>query len=194
VPPKAIKTVRELIYWEYAKIIAKAAGFENEFGFIMSRYTKLKNGTIKMSDILRENLKQRDCERCCVYCGSGENLHNDHLIPKSKGGPNIIDNIVLACRKCNSSKKDKDIFEWYGLDRKEEIPPTIKGLYLQLVLSFHKKAGTLDKDDVNMDGKLDVLDLGAIFTPPIPLEQLQKVLEGEIGDKKSTVSDSESSC
>jgi len=70
----------------------------------------------------------------------------------------------------------------------------IKGLYLKLVLSFHEKAGTLDKDDVNMDGKLDVLDPGAIFTPPIPLEQLQKVLEGEIGDKKSTISNSESSC
>jgi hypothetical protein len=27
-PPAAVKTIRELIYWEYAKLIAKAAGFE----------------------------------------------------------------------------------------------------------------------------------------------------------------------
>jgi hypothetical protein len=37
-PPAAVKTIRELIYWEYAKLIAKAAGFDKNYRFIMSRY------------------------------------------------------------------------------------------------------------------------------------------------------------
>jgi hypothetical protein len=42
-PPTAVKTIRELIYWEYAKLISKAAGFDKNYRFIMSRFTKLKS-------------------------------------------------------------------------------------------------------------------------------------------------------
>ena len=44
-PPKAVKTIRELIYWVYAEqVIAPSAGFAKNYRFIMSRYQKLKNG------------------------------------------------------------------------------------------------------------------------------------------------------
>ncbi|HUW46106.1 MAG TPA: HNH endonuclease signature motif containing protein [Dehalococcoidia bacterium] len=48
----------------------------------------------------------------CVYCGcSLLNLFNratrDHIIPISKGGGNTKENIVPACRSCNSKKHDK---------------------------------------------------------------------------------------
>ena len=36
----------------------------------------------------------------------------DHKIPKSKGGKNTQDNIVLACWKCNRSKGAKDALTW----------------------------------------------------------------------------------
>jgi hypothetical protein len=36
--PAAVKTIRELIYWEYAHLIAKSAGFDKNYRFIMSRY------------------------------------------------------------------------------------------------------------------------------------------------------------
>jgi hypothetical protein len=32
-PPKYVDTVRRLIYWQYAQLIAKAAGFEGNYGF-----------------------------------------------------------------------------------------------------------------------------------------------------------------
>jgi 5-methylcytosine-specific restriction endonuclease McrA len=31
----------------------------------------------------------------------------DHIIPVAKGGLDIDDNLVAACRKCNFSKQDK---------------------------------------------------------------------------------------
>jgi len=47
----------------------------------------------------------------CAYCDiefEVENmLHKDHVIPISKGGHNIKENIVPACRICNSKKHDK---------------------------------------------------------------------------------------
>jgi 5-methylcytosine-specific restriction endonuclease McrA len=30
----------------------------------------------------------------------------DHVIPLARGGPNIEDNIVAACRRCNEEKSD----------------------------------------------------------------------------------------
>jgi 5-methylcytosine-specific restriction endonuclease McrA len=47
----------------------------------------------------------RDGHRC-QYCGaSAENI--DHVIPKSKGGPHAWENVVAACRPCNTRKRDR---------------------------------------------------------------------------------------
>lgn len=51
----------------------------------------------------------------CVYCGVEPKPKTlDHIIPKSKGGEDSIDNLVLACRDCNQRKADtmvKDLAE-----------------------------------------------------------------------------------
>jgi len=88
-----------------------------------------------------------------------EELSWDHLIPRSKNGPDTADNHVLACKKCNSSKGAKGIYEWYGLKNKDAIPRRVAGKYLKLLFEIHEKNGTLDATDLNCDGQLDVLDL-----------------------------------
>jgi 5-methylcytosine-specific restriction endonuclease McrA len=46
----------------------------------------------------------RDGHRC-QYCGAAaENI--DHVIPRSRGGQHVWDNVVAACRACNARKKD----------------------------------------------------------------------------------------
>jgi 5-methylcytosine-specific restriction endonuclease McrA len=49
----------------------------------------------------------------CAYCNKKFDLFNkperDHVIPISKGGNNIKENIVPACKSCNSSKQSKDL-------------------------------------------------------------------------------------
>ncbi|GAA0840491.1 hypothetical protein GCM10008915_36110 [Bifidobacterium pullorum subsp. gallinarum] len=50
----------------------------------------------------------------CAYCGeSQESLHQDHVIPLSKGGPYTASNIVPACEHCNLSKSNVDMPFWY---------------------------------------------------------------------------------
>ena len=42
----------------------------------------------------------------CQYCGkAAENV--DHVHPRSKGGPHTWDNVVAACRRCNSKKENR---------------------------------------------------------------------------------------
>ena len=53
----------------------------------------------------RRTVFARDGGRC-QYCGaSAENL--DHVIPRSKGGPHTWENVVAACRPCNTRKEDR---------------------------------------------------------------------------------------
>jgi 5-methylcytosine-specific restriction endonuclease McrA len=53
----------------------------------------------------------------CAYCRkSNIPLHMDHVIPLSRGGTNTTDNIVPACKKCNTSKGDKLLQEWNNYD------------------------------------------------------------------------------
>jgi len=110
-PAKAVRTLRDLFYWQYAKLIAESAGYgkTKNYGFIMDRFQQLKNGEIQWSGSIKEYIKGRERPSECIYCGSKESLSTDHLIPKSRGGPDIGDNAIIACKKCNSSKRDRGI-------------------------------------------------------------------------------------
>ena len=45
-------------------------------------------------------------EWACQYCGaSAENL--DHVLPRSRGGLHVWENVVAACRRCNAKKEDR---------------------------------------------------------------------------------------
>lgn len=55
--------------------------------------------------LTRQNIFKRDGYRC-QYCGATDNLTLDHVIPKSRGGSSTWDNLVTACKTCNSKKGD----------------------------------------------------------------------------------------
>lgn len=170
--PKHVASVRHLIYWQYANLIASSAGFEDNWGFVVSRYKKLVSGEMKWSSTIRDYEKALETGKVCVYCGSKKDMSMDHIIPVSRGGvdPRILnllnsfDNCVCACKLCNSSKGDKDAFEWYGPERIDELPKLVLSKFLKLVYTMHETQGTLDLKDPNMDGVLDIYDLGVVIT------------------------------
>lgn len=49
----------------------------------------------------------------CAYCNSELPLTREHFLPVNKGGEFTHNNIIPACKSCNSSKQDSDFFEWY---------------------------------------------------------------------------------
>lgn len=68
---------------------------------------------------LRWKLVLKTCGRC-AYCGELLKMNDkrrivadiDHIIPRIKGGSDHHSNLVLACRRCNSSKGKKDLGEF----------------------------------------------------------------------------------
>lgn len=50
--------------------------------------------------------------RCCIYCGvhaSQVKMEIEHVIPKSKGGADSLNNLVLSCQACNQAKGNQDV-------------------------------------------------------------------------------------
>ncbi len=51
----------------------------------------------------------------CYYCGRKVNpseLTMDHLVPLSRGGRSVRENLVPACKECNAKKKYLLPWEW----------------------------------------------------------------------------------
>lgn len=119
-PPKAVRTVRDLIYWQYAKLIAESAGYgkTRNYGFIMDRFKQLKNGGIQWSGSIREYVKEREKPNECIYCGGKEALSTDHLIPKSRGGPDTGGAMPLLHARGATHPKEIGVFT-SGTDSKE---------------------------------------------------------------------------
>jgi 5-methylcytosine-specific restriction endonuclease McrA len=52
---------------------------------------------------VQRKVYKRDGRRCC-NCGSTERLTIDHIVPRSRGGSNALDNLQVLCHDCNQAK------------------------------------------------------------------------------------------
>jgi len=81
--------------------------------------------------ISRRALFARDGWRC-VYCGtSGGRLTLDHVVPRSKGGESIWENVVTACAPCNLRKGDRSL-EQVGMELRTPPRPPQPVLFIKL--------------------------------------------------------------
>jgi 5-methylcytosine-specific restriction endonuclease McrA len=66
--------------------------------------------TDKLREIFfRSCLYERD-NGLCGLCGEPicySEMHVDHILPKSLGGPNLWDNFQIACPSCNCAKGNR---------------------------------------------------------------------------------------
>lgn len=70
----------------------------------LNRFVRRPPGRLALN---RRNILRRD-QYCCQYCGKrGGELTIDHVMPKSRGGKGVWDNLVTACRTCNLKKKNR---------------------------------------------------------------------------------------
>jgi hypothetical protein len=100
---------------------AAAAHGKKHFAVRTKDHRAFLSGTMKLGALAEhERLKMILPQACCYY-GSRERLSIDHLISKSRGGPDLGENTVWACRSCNSSKHAGDVLIWY--ERRAEFPP-----------------------------------------------------------------------
>ncbi|MCE2828617.1 MAG: HNH endonuclease [Sphingomonadales bacterium] len=70
----------------------------------------------------RFNLFLRDKFEC-QYCGTGDNLTFDHIVPRRLGGKTSWENVTTACLPCNLRKGAIRPTSWQLQDRGRAFPP-----------------------------------------------------------------------
>jgi 5-methylcytosine-specific restriction endonuclease McrA len=59
--------------------------------------------------LTRRAVFARDGGRC-AYCGAAA-TSIDHVVPRSRGGQHVWENVVASCGKCNHTKADRHVAE-----------------------------------------------------------------------------------
>ncbi|MBE2925129.1 HNH endonuclease, partial [Anoxybacillus flavithermus] len=84
-----------------------------------------QQGTLQGYEV-REYLLEKFGRKCC-YCGKeGVPLEIEHIIPKSRGGTDRVDNLCLACHDCNQRKGSKTAEEFGYPHIQEMVKKTLK--------------------------------------------------------------------
>ncbi len=181
-PDRSVQTIQDLIYYQYAKIIARRAfaaadgkdAKRQHYGFIKNTLRDLQSGTKSWSEITREDWQLVESEKKCIYCGAEFDLHREHIVPKSllikpecatcdtiQG----IHNQVWACKRCNSVKGTMGLYQFFRAMHPGEkkfydlIPPLVEKKYLKTMFQCHGCAETLQSGDIDGDRELTVLDI-----------------------------------
>ena len=117
-----------------------------------------KEGRWNIHDLFELNIEKISDNNHCWYCGKElpmSQLTRDHVFPRSKGGCNDMDNIIMVCKSCNSSKGKMDLFEWYAEVRKENPPLNVlihylKNIYLYCVDNQIMETRLEDLEDLKL--------------------------------------------
>jgi len=149
---KKHETVRELIYYSYANLaMAHSAIDKKQEKYAMLNYMiraklfkGLKEGTMNMKSIFDDEKIKLNTGTICNYCGSDEYLALDHMFPKKYGGLDVAENLIFACRSCNSSKGKKDLIEWMNT-RSQFLPLMVIRRYLKLTFNYCNSNNLLDR-------------------------------------------------
>ena len=110
--------VRELVVWTVGDAILRLRGghsrldgerSEVELHSIIACQGKLAQPERLIPPLTNQALFARD-RNTCLYCGnpfSDAMLTRDHVVPVSKGGSDLWDNVVASCKRCNHRKGNR---------------------------------------------------------------------------------------
>ncbi len=123
IPRKTRYTQKNYVRYPY-KVQEACDSKAVSFNFLNDRYKKLHGigRSMKLSEYeqndqrknmtkqLRGKIAKRDtytCQHCGKYMPDGVGLQIDHIVPISKEGKSIPENLQVLCSKCNGSKSNK---------------------------------------------------------------------------------------
>jgi len=152
----------EYLFWSYANLqmlcaalnMGKTKCDKSCYMIRAKAFKAYKEGRWNIHDLLEFNVAKIKENNYCWYCGKEMEplkLTKDHVFPRSKGGANDMNNIIMVCKSCNSSKGNMDLFEWYCEVRKEWPPLNILIHYLKNIYLYSVENELMDKLAEEMD-------------------------------------------
>ena len=109
-PLPKLTTIGDALYWSYAYLTLNIVVLEEGLTHPATKHYKirsrlfagLRNGTMNVRGFFADEKFKLEAPRVCWYCGGTERLSADHIVPLDRGGTDSGENLIWACRSCNS--------------------------------------------------------------------------------------------
>jgi hypothetical protein len=177
-----LKTLRDLIWYEYAKVVARSilqlssTTRSDVTSDSMAHQTlhDLQVGALSWSDMTGDESQLAEDPKACAYCGSTDHLAHENLVPRSLvlneycPSCEILQapsNEFWICRACDARKGNLGFYQFYkrlapGSEMFcDRIPAVLEMKYLRTVYECLQCARCLDLGDIDGDGVVTVLDI-----------------------------------
>lgn len=87
--------------------------FREKHGISMRIQEAISEEKMKLNNGIKKKVFERNGCMCAI-CRSKEKLCIDHIMPVSRGGFTILDNLQVLCEKCNLQKSNMTMDEFAG--------------------------------------------------------------------------------
>lgn len=168
-------TVRKVLAESYANLAMAHMAVEQQakkYGrrhfMVRAKLRKgFRDGSMAIRSMADDEKLKMILPQACSYCGASDNLSGDHLVPTSRGGPNLGENLVWACRSCNSSKGPRDMLNWWFATRQEFPPILLLRRYLKMAWNLSEAASMLDESSAAATGlPFDINEIPTKYPAP----------------------------
>lgn len=170
-------TVLEEIAWRYAQLSMAHAMLHDNATAANAKYYSIRSREYKLVREERgigsfyHDEKEKIGMNFCVYCHSKEQLSLDHIIPRKKLGADFPENLLPACRHCNSSKGSEDMLAW--LSSHHKFPSIfLLRIYLKLIWYYcgdhgllYSKTSELNDSDIPFDKSQMLTTMDYLYDP-----------------------------
>lgn len=109
---------RELVVWTLGDAVLRIRGGHSrldgsrtiiDLNSIIACDGRVMHPMRSVPPLTNRALFRRD-QNLCLYCGGSfqdRDLTRDHVVPRSRGGSDVWDNVVAACKRCNHFKGNR---------------------------------------------------------------------------------------
>ena len=144
--------VKEHLFYAYANLamahtaVGKNQAKYDRFNYMIRSklYKGLLNGSMNIRTLFDDEKVKLSVGTKCNYCNSIEQLALDHILAQKLGGKDVGDNLIYACKTCNSSKGKKDLMEWMIFRGDDFLPLMIIRRYLKLAITYCEENELMD--------------------------------------------------
>ncbi|MDR3740868.1 MAG: HNH endonuclease [Terracidiphilus sp.] len=95
------RALEAFVQWTNEGIVTTSRGSDTDAP--IRRTPRKANWRQRAIVLMRDGAR---CRLCGASPSSGAQLHIDHVVPWSKGGKTVIENLQVLCEKCNVGKSD----------------------------------------------------------------------------------------
>ncbi len=140
-----INTVRKLIMWKYAGLVAGGARTAKASALVRAIiFSRLESGEMALGE--EGKSVSPEPAGVCAFCGETEGVSSGMLISHSRGGYEVPENTVPMCAECRAQKGEKRLYEFLGLGSGRKVHAGVEAKYLAAAYARHESLGTLDKE------------------------------------------------